>query len=271
MSKHSLKPYLREQEDHLRTCRNALLTDLNSADCVHELRVATRKIRGALALLGDTGTELDEALRWLTRTLGSARDLDVQISRSEEAMEAGDNLHSSFLTMLVARRNKQAAVLKARLNQSKCKRLIRQLEIYRRNLPKRGKLKAKPLERKLRKKAQRIAAAAQELGLTSSAKRYHKLRIRGKRLRYELEAATSAGVKGSEALRDELASLQALLGELQDIEVRTDLLSTYTKKTSRKEATRSERLEIAQALGLLNQQRKELRARFLSERTQLAH
>src|SRR3954469_7872773 len=58
---------------------------------VHQARVATRRLREALPLLGGSkGEKLSRAARKLTRALGPVRELDVALMILEELAQAPD-------------------------------------------------------------------------------------------------------------------------------------------------------------------------------------
>ncbi|KIF03237.1 hypothetical protein PL81_25435, partial [Streptomyces sp. RSD-27] len=76
--------YLREQRDALVAQDPAVRRDL--PDSVHRMRVATRRLRSALAthrkVLDRTATDpLREELRWLAAELGADRDREVLVER----------------------------------------------------------------------------------------------------------------------------------------------------------------------------------------------
>src|SRR6266699_3130798 len=56
---------------------------------VHQMRVATRRMRAALRLFADVQPAeaggLNDELNWIAGQLGAARDLDVQVRRLREA------------------------------------------------------------------------------------------------------------------------------------------------------------------------------------------
>src|SRR5947207_2329226 len=61
---------------------------------VHQMRVATRRMRAALRLFGDVlpaeASGLNDELNWIAGQLGATRDLDVQVRRLREtAVELG--------------------------------------------------------------------------------------------------------------------------------------------------------------------------------------
>lgn len=65
-------------------------------ECVHRMRVASRRVRNALALFGEDlpQKQFDRwrvDLRRITRALGAARDTDVQIARVEEFLHGTDD------------------------------------------------------------------------------------------------------------------------------------------------------------------------------------
>ena len=65
----------------------ALLPVNRDAAALHQARVALRRLRSAFSIfkpmIGDSGAELRDELRWLASELGQARDLDVLLKRAE--------------------------------------------------------------------------------------------------------------------------------------------------------------------------------------------
>src|SRR5260221_5847779 len=63
--------------------------DGHDPEHVHEMRVATRRMRAALRLFGDVlpaeANSLNDELNWIAGQLGATRDLDVQVRRLREA------------------------------------------------------------------------------------------------------------------------------------------------------------------------------------------
>lgn len=82
--------YLREQAEAIARLDAAVRQD--SPDAVHQMRVATRRMRSALQAYGrvvdrSATRELTEELKWLAGVLGEARDLEVLQARFAHAVD----------------------------------------------------------------------------------------------------------------------------------------------------------------------------------------
>jgi CHAD domain-containing protein len=102
---------------------------------VHQMRVATRRLRGALRVFGDilppeAGT-LHEELSWIADRLAPARDLDVQLERlSRTANELGLDaaLIRPYRSWLEAERRNVQAALDDALTSTRFERLLQLME-----------------------------------------------------------------------------------------------------------------------------------------------
>ncbi|MGY1780856.1 CYTH and CHAD domain-containing protein [Geodermatophilus sp. SYSU D01036] len=87
--------YVREQVEQIRS--QDLPVRLDAPDAVHKMRVATRRLRSALATFkplfaGDVVRPLRGELKWLAAELGAARDAEVMRDRVRSAVEAENPL-----------------------------------------------------------------------------------------------------------------------------------------------------------------------------------
>jgi CHAD domain-containing protein len=195
-------------------------------EAVHDLRVASRRLRAALSLLEAAG--VPEARKWrktvrrVTRALGRARDLDVQIG---------------FLRRFIARNRGIADVprLKARLEarrravQKDVLRALRRVEdsgvlddIAR--LGPAGRVPAAATARgraavQVRRRLRSLLELAPFVPREDAAEGHHRLRIAAKRLRYVLEIFLPVFGRRAEAWIRAIRELQEVLGELHDGDV----------------------------------------------------
>lgn len=196
------------------------------AAAVHDLRVASRRLRAALSLLEAGGVRearaWRKAVRRLTRVLGRARDLDVQIG---------------FLRKFVARRGGVADALRLKERLEARRREVQ--KDVRRALRRAGDsgvldeaARMGSAVRVLRPAAARARAAVQVrrllralLDLAPFAARedasdgHHRMRIAAKRLRYALEVFLPVFGRRAEAWVRAIKELQEMLGELHDCDV----------------------------------------------------
>lgn len=198
-------------------------------ESLHDMRVAIRRVRAALALFQDelpaTLARLRPRFARVGQALGAVRDLDVQqerVARFAATLEASQR---EALLPLVARLERhRAAARRALLRRldapgwaALLARLDRALARLPRGTPPAGRQPALldapgRIRRRRRKLLRRATAVTPE----SPDETLHELRITGKRLRYALEF--HAPLLGAAVRRpcQDLVALQDLLGEHQD-------------------------------------------------------
>lgn len=208
---------------------------------LHDLRVATRRLRAAMdlfsgALPSRSGALRDE-LRWMAKELGAVRDLDVQL---EELVHAGDasgewggTEHGAGLaqlrTLLEAERNRARENLLDALDSARWERLTAALLALARQGPSRrvpgaripAAIAVPPL---LDQHHRAMMAAAKRARRTGTPHDFHRVRIRGKRLRYSLEFTSPLYGQPAVHFAKKLTQLQDMLGRMQDAEVASSRL-----------------------------------------------
>lgn len=206
------------------------------AEQLHDMRVATRRLRAALALFagvlpGHT-RPLREELGWLADELGAVRDLDVQQERldswrGELAQEDGGAL-TDLSRLLHRERDVARASMLSSLDSPRYDRLISDFTSLLRPGPDQG-------SGRQMKAAQAPAAAvvpglivarhrsavvaARRAGRSGNPADFHRLRIRCKRLRYALEFVSEIYDGRTRAFVRRVVTLQDQLGLLQDAQV----------------------------------------------------
>lgn len=183
----------------LRTRLRAVQAELAAAqaldvEAIHRMRVALRRLRGALRALGKTrGLAKDEReARRLLRALGEVRDLQVHGAPVPRAM-------ARALGRALARWAQRAPRVAAHVADHAVHRLDGQ-----------------HLRRHLRARGAACAAAMQAAALSPDPKTLHRARIALKKVRYALELLQPAQAK-------RLAPLQAALGHFLDAPDQSDL------------------------------------------------
>jgi len=194
---------------------------------VHDMRVASRRLRAALALLGNAPLrKLEPAVKEMQDALGAVRDVQLQISWLSRRSGA-----------LAARRREVLPAAAAALQ--------RALDVWRSRtvmgiaaaipwLDRSGRLGGPRLRRTLRK---RLSAVEDRLLATlenPDAPTAHRLRIGVKKLRYFIELAEPALQGASGEMLEELRPMQERLGELHDADVRIGLLEELGAHALRK-------------------------------------
>lgn len=228
--------------DHL-TDNEAATRLSDHPEGVHQMRVALRRLRSALRIFrpilpADQHRWLDEETRWLTQSLGDARDLDVfedEIVHPVAAAFPDEPAFAALLARLAARRRQARAAARRAIESGRFTRLLLDLRAWMaarawRNQPVSETASqlfqpitdlATPLLaarfKKVRKMGRRFA------DLTPGER--HKLRIAVKKLRYATDFFSSLyGRKRVRAFTSTLQKLQDGLGYMQDVTVARTLI-----------------------------------------------
>ncbi len=215
---------------------------------LHDMRVATRRLRAALGIFGDVlppqFSAMAPELAWLAEVLGTVRDLDVQLGRLDAAPEwhgiwsAPGTTGSPIdeLRSVVERERAGArAVLLQALESARYERLTTGLvALAEQGAGQRsaaGQLPATAVAPDLLERRHRSAVkAARRARRTGETADFHRLRIRCKRLRYTTEFLQDLyGEPATQFIR-KLSGLQDLLGGLQDCQVSMDRLHTLATR-----------------------------------------
>jgi CHAD domain-containing protein len=216
-----------------------------NGEAVHDMRVATRRLRSALNIFGPflrerTIKPFEKELRRVGRSLGTVRDLEVALAKAEKyisAALAGDG--QGLQPLLDEWQCKQAEARTSLIKTLDSDRYSQFLADFAEfvTTPGLGAVEIKhnlPIPHLVCHVAPRLIYERYEavraygpLLEETSLDRLHALRIDSKRLRYALEAFTE--VLGSEAkdVIDKVKALQEHLGDLQDTRVASDLLFEF--------------------------------------------
>ncbi|MFF7500823.1 CHAD domain-containing protein [Streptomyces lavendulae] len=227
-----LLAYLREQRDALIALDPAVRLDL--PDSVHQMRVATRRLRSALAthrrIIDRATTDpLREELRHLAAELGADRDREVLLERLRTRLGELPRtlLHgpvrSRLRTWNAARRSATRRRAVAVLDSPRHLALLDALDALLADPPLRapasrpaGRVLPKAVLRDWDRLAHRVGAA---LDLEPGEERdlaLHEARKAAKRARYAAEAAAPALGKPARRLARAAKNVQTLLGEHRD-------------------------------------------------------
>ena len=236
-------------------------------DDVHQMRVATRRLRSVLRaarpLLSPKWEEpLREKLKWLGRQLGEARDLDVQMayfkSQTGGVKPPERAAFERFLDYLQQKRSKVQQRLVSQLRRRRYVALINRLipavrepamvshDITLPDL-------ARKAFRKLRKEVKALDSSA------SNAK-WHCVRIRAKRARYAAELSEWCSGRAATRFIDRIKLIQDQLGEIQDAVMAEDHLRRFTSKKAGKHSA----LLAGQMVERQRQRRRQAKQAFLS-------
>ncbi|MFF6995026.1 CHAD domain-containing protein [Streptomyces sp. NPDC008313] len=224
--------YVRAQRDAIVALDPAVRREAD--DGVHDMRVATRRMRSAFrsygkvldrAVTGPVGQEL----KWLAGELGADRDQEVLTARLSAALDElpkalrSGPVRNRLRTWSLARRADSRRRLLDTLDSRRYLDLLAALDTLLAQPPLRAAASGKPekvLARAVRKDVARVSdrvghALALEPG-TERDRALHEARKKAKRARYAAETATPALGGPARRLAKSLKSVQSLLGDHQD-------------------------------------------------------
>lgn len=240
---------------------------------LHDMRVATRRLRAALSLFEDvlpvTVTKLSSELAWLARRLGAVRDLDVQLAELDRLSTEVPKSDRAALAALRALLENQRAVARTEMLEALDSRRYEMfVGRFGRTLSARHESRSGNAARPARAIApdliensfRSFRKAGDRIRPGSPAAHYHRLRTRGKRARYTVEFLGDLYPGRTEPLVKALTSLQDILGLHQDADV---AIGRLRRLAAQEDALRPETIfamgEIAERY---RQSMIDLRARF---------
>ena len=215
-SKHSaalLRRHLQRHAAKLAVQRKQILAREDPED-VHQMRVTLRRLAAALRVIRGGRVKPSTDVRWLTRKLGPVRDLDVLILALGET--AAERRYRSYL-------QGHRAMPKQKLNQAlhskRMQRVFCELEGLQHSLGQKNQRPGLDLQGVIINELQHVQRAGRRIGTDSPFERLHRLRIRCKRLRYQIEILDPKPATPLGKILQGLKRLLELLGTLQDTRV----------------------------------------------------
>ena len=276
---------LLQQLDTLEANADGVLQDIDT-EFLHDLRIAVRRTRTALKLLGDVlpgdlALRYAPEFRWLGDLTTPLRDLDVQLeelpSMAAGLFAAGPADLEPFRAYLVRRRAAERRALNRGLRSDRFATVLgdwrKALTVPRAGRrspagPRAGDLAADRTRRAYDKVIKLGAAITDD----SPAESLHTLRKRCKELRYVLEFFAS--LHDPAAQRDmvgDLKRLQDCLGEFQDCEVQQhEIRALAAAMLSRQAAPASTLLAMGEIAGQLGRRQRQARTEFADRFTGFA-
>jgi inorganic triphosphatase YgiF len=218
------------------------------AEGLHQMRIGLRRLRACIAVFanilgGEEEEKIKAELKWITRELGPARDLDVFAAEVLEPLRKSHpkdadlaRTHRKFQARRKRAYRRAASSVGSDRFRNTVLDLVEWVEVGewtlaggkdRQTLRSRAVAEHADEElRRLRKRVKRKGATLRDL----SVQQRHKLRIRAKRLRYATEffAATFPGAERAKLRQESLAALKEMqdaLGGLNDLATRHVLIA----------------------------------------------
>jgi triphosphatase len=195
---------------------------------LHDMRVASRRLRAALALFCDflpaEAARLRPELAWVGQMIGTVRDLDVQLEQLGEwaaALPESDREPLEHLrSLLVEERTEARTRMLDVLDSPRYDRLVRRFGAMLRSRSGTRTAPALAVAPDLVERRRRaLRKAWRRIGDDAEPGAYHRLRIAGKRFRYALEFLSDVYPGETKRIVTRTVSLQDLLGAYQDADV----------------------------------------------------
>ncbi len=206
-----------------------------AANPVHDMRVASRRLRAALRLL--RLDELDPPVKKLQDALGNVRDLQLQIAWFEGRDAALKRRHEALLS-------KAERALRLALREWHENTLPRLLKALEKPPNVSARRTGKILRKRLRRLEQRLGVALER----PSPIAFHRARISVKQVRYLFELSRREFPKAAKLLLAEFPPLQYALGEIHDLDARLPLLrrKPHLLREQKEDRARLEKIVLAQ-------------------------
>jgi len=215
---------------------------------VHRMRVASRRMRNALSLFGDLlpGKRTEQwpkAIKRVTKSLGAARDADVQVDflqrffvdakadgRLQKQHEPG--LNRLLLRLRQHREKQQPQVLRAmdELEHEVAPAMERWLHEVRTatlDTPRVSASLRREASERVLQRTQEVLAFEPYVRQPEHSERLHEMRVACKHLRYTLEAFAPQFDRGIKTKIKWVKQMQSTLGDLHDSDVWIDFLPQF--------------------------------------------
>ena len=246
---------------------------------LHKTRVASRRIREALPIVGATAPpdkvkKLNKKMRALTRCLGPIRELDVELNMLEDKSKT-EGVPGRAIEMVRREIASRRQALRKELADDgpvlDLKKLIRKLErVGEKGARGNGKGTkdewSAVLAARLMRRAKSLSTALDDAGPVYAPERLHHVRIATKKLRYALEIARDARVAAATPLVRVLKRHQERLGRLHDLQV----LLNHVRETQASPAAGSRVNDLTAYADSLDRECRRLHADFVEHRAELA-
>jgi triphosphatase len=197
---------------------------------LHDMRVATRRLRAAFKLYADAlpkrAERYERDLRWVAGALGEVRDLDVHLARLlEEASRNGEVLEEVVAPLRERRVEARRRMLEA-LDSNRYERLLATFSgtLRRGHSPAPSAPILEVAPELLKDRYKKVRKVAKKLSKDSPPEHFHDLRKKGKRLRYALEPLQEIYGKPAQKMVKLLKKTQDDLGDHQDLIVAAGLM-----------------------------------------------
>jgi triphosphatase len=197
---------------------------------LHDMRVATRRLRAALKLYANAlpkrAERYERDLRWVAGALGEVRDLDVHLARLHEEASRNGEVLEEVVALLRERRVEARRRMLEALDSNRYERLLATFSgtLRRGHSPAPSAPILEVAPDLLKDRYKKVRKVAKKLSEDSPPEHFHDLRKKGKRLRYALEPLQEIYGKPAHKMVKLLKKIQDDLGDHQDLIVAAGLM-----------------------------------------------
>lgn len=223
----------------------------SNAEAIHQMRVGLRRLRAAISLFGDVlpgprTAKIKAELKWLTRELAPAREIDVfinervkPIASAVEPKRGGRAIEQEFLIRRKHALQRACTALETSRYRNLLVDLVEWLGNRRSTANEVGEKRIGIFAEKLLKRRIRKAYEQGRRLEKMSARERHKLRIRIKKIRYAIDFFQSRYPRRAQAtlkrLSARLKKVQNALGALNDFIAHREMAVQAALKAPRKD------------------------------------
>lgn len=247
---------------------------------IHDARIATRRIREVLPLLGDPKRrnhieDLHSRFKRLGQSLGRVRDADVRVNLLASLETRMPHAAPSLVVLRQQREQERLELLRKlikRLERLEAVRLIEMLDEHHVRVmgvlawgSQGGRAWRRDLRYTLRERARAANEAIDHATGVYFPARAHEARIAIKKLRYAMEIAHEMGAGDRSAAIRELKKTQDILGELHDRQELIDNLNETPAKEHPQTADAGS--EVSLVKQVVDAECHDLHRRYLTHRT----
>ena len=268
---------LKSQMDFLRYNEKGIIADID-AECLHDFRVALRKMRVTLSELKDVFPEAEIApfmhkFDELGAITNQLRDYDVFLGRKEHLLKIlSANMRPALLNFFKAQqqcRHRQFLSLVAMINSSKYLSMIAAWEKFLNSaetLPATEKSENPVLPGVagiILKRLEKVIDKGHAVKANSPDTDLHKVRIQCKKLRYLLDFfyAELPGGKANRVIKD-LKKIQTVLGDFNDFSVQIRNIETRLRKLAAGKTAIENAAALGAIIAALSKEKTTTRAQF---------
>ncbi|MFW5840656.1 MAG: CHAD domain-containing protein [Planctomycetota bacterium] len=240
---------------------------------VHEMRVATRRIRTALSMISDSlgpqGGYWSGEFGWLAKALGDVRDMDVMIEMVGAYRPEAPRTHGPALDDLITSLNRSRGIYRSKLIKAigspRYEKLssgfgravqnpIGSLQGLQAVGPRAGEPTSTEARRILIGQIDELAGIGRDIS-DKTPDQLHQIRLQCKALRYSIEFFSDLYGSRLDDLRSGAEQLQDLLGEVHDFDVWVERVEAHEKRNEDDKAALRASKALKKYLSSLRQER----------------